>query len=334
MRGIILAGGSGSRLRPITSGVSKQLLPVYNKPMVYYPLSVLMLSGIREVLVISTPHDLPGFRRLLGDGSGLGMEISYAEQDRPRGLADAFRVGAGFVGDEPVALALGDNIFHGTGLSALLAREVEALKGCTLFGYAVSDPHRYGVGEADAAGNLVSLEEKPRAPRSNRAITGLYFYEPDVVDIARTLKPSPRGELEITDVNRVYLEQGRARLVDLGRGFAWLDTGTHDSLIQAGEFVRTLEQRQGVSIACIEEVALRMGFIDAEECRRLGERQADSPYGRYILDVARAAAETTPPGFLRSAELQPPFRPGDPAGPLPHDPERTVPWPATASNSA
>ncbi|MFC4560981.1 glucose-1-phosphate thymidylyltransferase RfbA [Nocardiopsis mangrovi] len=306
MKGIILAGGSGTRLHPITRGVSKQLLPVYNKPLVYYPLSVLMLSGIRDILVIATPEDLPSFRRLLGDGAELGLSIGYAEQAEPRGLADAFRIGARHVAGEPAALVLGDNIFHGPRLSSLLLRHAREVDGCTLFGYPVSDPHRYGVGEADAAGRLVSLEEKPSRPRSNRAITGLYFYDEQVVEIARGLVPSARGELEITDVNRVYLAQGRARLVDLGRGFTWLDAGTHDTLLQAGEFVQIMEQRQGVSIACVEEVALRMGFIDADQCHRLGERFAGTAYGRYIMDVAADRAATL--GFDAEAALSPPFR--------------------------
>lgn len=289
MRGIILAGGHGTRLYPITMGVSKQLLPIYNKPMIYYPLSVLMLSGVQEILVISAPADLPGFRRLLGDGRSLGLSIDYAEQEEPRGLADAFRVGAAHIGAEPVALVLGDNIFHGPGLSAMLLHHAQTLDGCTLFGYPVSEPQRYGIGEADSSGKLLSLEEKPSNPRSNRAITGLYFYDNEVVNIAKNLEPSPRGELEITDINRVYLDQGRAQLVDFGRGFAWLDTGTHESLVQASQFVQILEQRQGVNIACLEEVALRMGFIDPQQCHRLGEQQAKSGYGHYVMDVAAAA---------------------------------------------
>ncbi|MDA2806977.1 glucose-1-phosphate thymidylyltransferase RfbA [Nocardiopsis suaedae] len=308
MKGMILAGGSGTRLHPITRGVSKQMLPVYDKPMIYYPLSVLMLSGIREILLISTPQDLPGFRRLLGTGEELGLSLDYAVQEEPRGLADAFLIGARHVGGEPSALVLGDNIFHGPGLSGLLQRSALGVDGCTLFGYPVSDPERYGVGEADAEGRLLSLEEKPERPRSNRAITGLYFYDGQVVDIARTLTPSARGELEITDINRTYLEQGRARLVDLGRGFAWLDTGTHDSLVQAGEFVQILQQRQGVNIACLEEIALRMGFIDAVECHRLGERLAKSPYGRYVMEVAESFAAAPTPAFTLEAELAPPFQ--------------------------
>jgi glucose-1-phosphate thymidylyltransferase len=294
MKGIILAGGTGTRLHPITRAVSKQLLPVYDKPMIYHPLSTLMLAGVREILLISTPDDLPGFRRLLGDGHELGLTITYAEQPSPDGLAQAFVIGADHVGDDSAALVLGDNIFHGPGFSALLHRSVASVEsggdGCVLFGYAVQDPERYGVGEADGEGRLVSIEEKPAQPRSNRAITGLYLYDNAVVDIARGLRPSPRGELEITDVNRAYLEQGRARLVDLGRGFAWLDTGTHDSLLEAGQYVQILEHRQGIRIACIEEVALRMGFIDADACFELGSRQAKSGYGEYVMAVAKAFA--------------------------------------------
>jgi glucose-1-phosphate thymidylyltransferase len=292
VRGIVLAGGSGTRLHPITRGVSKQLLPVYDKPMVYYPLATLMLAGIREILVISTPHDLPQFERLLGDGSELGLGIGYAEQPSPDGLAQAFVIGAEHVGDGPAALVLGDNIFHGPGFRGMLhdARaEIEAGDaGCVLFGYPVRDPQRYGVAEYDAAGRLVSIEEKPAVPRSNRAVTGLYLYDNDVVKIAADLRPSARGELEITDVNRAYLERGRARLRDLGRGFAWLDTGTHESLLEAGEYVRVLENRQGIRIACLEEIALRMGFIDAAAAHALGEAQAKSGYGQYVMEVAAA----------------------------------------------
>jgi glucose-1-phosphate thymidylyltransferase len=294
MKGIILAGGTGTRLHPITRAVSKQLLPVYDKPMIYHPLSTLMLAGVREILLISTPDDLPGFRRLLGDGHELGLTLTYAEQPSPDGLAQAFLIGADHVGDDSAALVLGDNIFHGPGFSGLLHRSVASVEsgadGCVLFGYAVKDPERYGVGEADADGRLVSIEEKPARPRSNRAITGLYLYDNGVVDIARALRPSSRGELEITDVNRAYLEQGRARLVDLGRGFAWLDTGTHDSLLEAGQYVQILEHRQGIRIACVEEVALRMGFIDADACFELGARQAKSGYGEYVMAVAKAFA--------------------------------------------
>ena len=292
MKGIILAGGSGSRLHPITRAVSKQLLPVYDKPMIYYPLSVLMLAGIRDILLISTPHDLPQFERLLGDGGELGLAISYAVQPEPNGLAEAFVIGSEHVGDQAAALVLGDNIFHGPGFSGMLAGAIADIAGdaagCVLFGYPVRDPRRYGVAEADEDGWLVSIEEKPEKPRSNRAVTGLYFYDNDVVEIAAGLRPSERGELEITDVNRVYLERGRARLRDLGRGFAWLDTGTHESLLEAGEYVRVLESRQGIRIACVEEIAMRMGFIDAEACFALGERQAKSGYGEYVMDVAKS----------------------------------------------
>jgi glucose-1-phosphate thymidylyltransferase len=289
VKGIILAGGSGTRLHPITRSVSKQLLPVYDKPMVYYPLSVLMLAGVREILVISTPTDLPQFQRLLGDGGELGLTLSYAEQPQPNGLAEAFVIGAEHVGDDTAALVLGDNIFHGNDLADMLQREVASLDGCTLFGYRVRDPERYGVAEADQTGRLISIEEKPARPKSNKAVSGLYFYDNDVVDIAAGLTPSARGELEITDVNRAYLDKGRARLVDLGRGMAWLDTGTHDSLLEAGQFVQVLEHRQGVRIACLEEIALRMGFIDADECYALGEKLAKSGYGDYVKAVAAAA---------------------------------------------
>ncbi|HZG98694.1 MAG TPA: glucose-1-phosphate thymidylyltransferase RfbA [Nocardioidaceae bacterium] len=286
MKGIVLAGGFGTRLHPVTLSVSKQLLPVYDKPMIYYPLSVLMLAGVREVLIISAPRDLPLFERLFGDGSRLGMRMDYAEQAEPRGLADAFIVGADHVGDDDVALILGDNIFHGHAFSEVLERNARDIEGCVLFGYPVQDPQRYGVGETDDSGRLISIEEKPEHPKSNRAITGLYFYDNDVVDIAATIRPSARGELEITDVNRIYLDRGRARLVDLGRGFAWLDTGTHDSLLQAGQYLQTLEHRQGVHIACLEEIALRMGFIDHVQCHALGAQLAKTTYGRYIMDVA------------------------------------------------
>jgi len=292
VKGIILAGGSGTRLHPLTLSVSKQLLPVYDTPMVYHPLSVRMLAGIRDILLISTPVDLPQFRRLLGDGERLGLTISYAEQAEPNGLAEAFLIGAEHIDGDDVALVLGDNIFHGSGFSDLLHAEVGRIEsgeaGCVLFGYPVRDPERYGVGEADRDGRLVSLEEKPARPRSNRAITGLYLYDRQVVDIARGLTPSPRGELEITDLNRVYLEQGTARLKDLGRGFAWLDTGTHESLIQAGQYMQVLESRQGIRVACLEEVALRMGYIDADACYRLGAQLAKSSYGSYVMDVARS----------------------------------------------
>jgi len=292
MKGIVLAGGSGTRLHPITQAVSKQLLPVYDKPMIYYPVSVLMLAGIREILIISTPEDLPNFRRLLGDGSQFGLRLEYAEQPSPNGLAEAFVIGAGFVGDDAVALVLGDNIFYGQGFSGRLQSEVSNLDGCVLFGYPVKDPQRYGVGEVDAGGKLLSIEEKPAKPRSNNAITGLYLYDNEVVDIAGSLKPSARGELEITDVNMAYLRRGRANLVRLSRGFAWLDTGTHDSLLEAAQFVQVLEHRTGVRIACLEEVALRMGFITADECYALGGKLAKSGYGDYVMGVAMAEGAT------------------------------------------
>ncbi|MFC4001636.1 glucose-1-phosphate thymidylyltransferase RfbA [Prauserella oleivorans] len=289
MKGIVLAGGSGTRLHPITQAISKQLLPVYDKPMIYYPISVLMLAGIREILIISTPTDLPNFERLLGDGSQLGIEFRYAEQAAPNGLAEAFVIGADFIGDDDVALILGDNIFYGQGFSRTLQTEVADLDGCVLFGYPVKDPQRYGVGEIAPDGRLLSIEEKPETPKSNRAITGLYLYDNQVVEIARGLKPSARGELEITDVNMTYLRQDRARLVELSRGFAWLDTGTHDSLLEAAEFVQVIEHRTGVRIACLEEVALRMGYIGPDECYQLGAKLAKSGYGDYVMDVARAA---------------------------------------------
>jgi glucose-1-phosphate thymidylyltransferase len=287
MKGIILAGGSGTRLHPVTRAVSKQLVPVYDKPMVYYPLSVLMLAGIRDVLVISTPHDLPSFQRLLGDGSSIGMVLSYAEQPEPNGLAEAFVIGREFIGGDEVCLVLGDNIFYGHGLATMLQQEALALKGATLFGYPVEDPERYGVAEVGDDGMVLSIEEKPAVPKSNIAVTGLYFYDNDVVEIAAGLAPSPRGELEITDVNETYLRQGRARLVDLGRGMAWLDTGTHDSLLDAATFVQVLERRQGMRIACLEEIAFRMGWIDAEQLAALGAAYGKSSYGRYIVELAK-----------------------------------------------
>jgi glucose-1-phosphate thymidylyltransferase len=288
VKGIILAGGNGTRLHPITLGVSKQMLPVYDKPMIYYPLSALMLAGITEIEIITTPEDSEMFRRLLGDGSWLGITLTYAEQDKPRGLADAFLVSADHIGDDSVALVLGDNIFHGYEFGPMLQRAAQDIKGCVLFGYPVRDPERYGVGTLDEQGRLIALEEKPTDPQTNMAITGLYLYDNQVVDIARQLRPSERGELEITDLNRVYLERGEAQLIPLGRGFVWLDTGTHDALMEAGDYVQVLEHRQGVRIACLEEIAWRMGYIDRESCYRLGSRLAHSSYGRYVMEMAQA----------------------------------------------
>ncbi|RJL20162.1 glucose-1-phosphate thymidylyltransferase RfbA [Bailinhaonella thermotolerans] len=285
MKGIILAGGRGTRLYPITRAVSKQLLPVNDKPLIYYPLSALMLADITDILVISTPEDLPQLRRLLGDGGQWGLRLSYAEQAEPNGIAEAFLIGADHIGDGPVTLVLGDNIFHGHDFQEILRNAVATVDGCTLFGYPVSDPERYGIAETDAAGRLVSIEEKPRKPRTNRAVVGLYVYDNAVVDIAKNLRPSARGELEITDVNLAYLRRGRARLVDFGRGYAWFDAGTPESLFEAGQYFRLLERRQGVQVACLEEIAWRRGFIDADACRRLGEELAASPYGRYVLSV-------------------------------------------------
>ncbi|MCW2648628.1 MAG: glucose-phosphate thymidylyltransferase [Pseudonocardiales bacterium] len=293
MKGIILAGGAGSRLHPITRAVSKQLLPVYDKPMIYYPLSTLMLAGLQDILIITTPHEQDQFVRLLGDGSDLGLNLTYAAQPEPNGLAEAFRIGAKHVGSDTAALVLGDNIFYGHGLGGQLTSAAALEHGCVLFGYQVSDPERYGVAEAAADGTLLSIEEKPLQPRSNLAVTGMYFYDNDVVAIASELKPSARGELEITDLNNVYVARGTAQLVDLGRGTAWLDTGTHDSLLEAGQFVQVLEHRQGVRIACIEEIALRQGFIDAEQAYRLGSMLAKSSYGAYVMDIARDAGAVT-----------------------------------------
>jgi glucose-1-phosphate thymidylyltransferase len=293
MKGIILAGGSGTRLYPITTVVSKQLLPVFDKPMIYYPLSTLMFAGIREILIISTPQDRPLFERLLGDGSDFGLELSYASQDKPRGLADAFIVGRDFVGDDEVALILGDNIFHGSGLPDMLARASMRSNEATVFAYAVNSPEQYGVVELDGRGRPIGIEEKPKDPKSNLAVTGLYFYDNDVLDIAAKLKPSPRGEIEITDVNRAYLERGDLHVEVLGRGFAWLDTGTHETLVEASHFVQILEQRQGLRIACIEEIALRLRYIDAAQFLRLAQRVAKSSYGQYLLSVHRSFVDTS-----------------------------------------
>ena len=286
MKGILLAGGAGTRLYPLTLGVSKQLLPVYDKPMVYYPLSMLILAGIREILVISTPADLPDFRRLLGDGGQWGVSFTYAEQAQPRGLAEAFVIGRPFVGDQPVALILGDNIFFGTGLWDQLRAAAGLRDGALVFAYPVRDPERYGVVEFDAQGLAVSLEEKPRKPRSAFAVPGLYFYGNDVLDVAARIKPSRRGELEITDVNRVYLKQGRLRVQQLGRGIAWLDAGTHETLLQAANFVQAVEERQGLMIGCPEEVAYRVGFIDRAQLRSLAGKMSTSSYGSYLDRLA------------------------------------------------
>ena len=286
MKGIILAGGAGTRLFPITRVVSKQLLPLYDKPMIYYPLSVLMIAGIREILIISTPEDLPNFRRLFGDGSSLGLYFSYAEQPRPEGLAQAFTIGKDFIKDDNVCLILGDNIFYGHSLPDILQRAIQIKKGGLIFGYPVRDPERYGVVEFDKTGKVIGIEEKPKKPRSRYAVPGLYIYDNNVIDIAGNLKPSNRGELEITDVNLEYLRKGELRVEILGRGFAWLDTGTHEALQQAASFVQTIQDRQGLKISCIEEIAYRSGFIDLEQLKLLASDTMNNEYGRYLMGIA------------------------------------------------
>ena len=297
MKGIVLAGGSGTRLYPITKGVSKQMLPIFDKPMIYYPISVLMIAGIREILIISTPHDLPGFRRLLGDGSDYGVRFEYAEQPSPDGLAQAFLIGEDFIGDDSACLVLGDNIFHGAGFSGMLkeaVRTVEEENKATVFGYWVNDPERYGVAEFDREGNCLSIEEKPAKPKSNYAVVGLYFYPNKVVRVAHEIKPSARGELEITTVNQRFLEDGELKVQTLGRGFAWLDTGTHDSLSEASTFIEVIEKRQGLKIACLEGIAYRKGWIDEEKMRQLAQPMIKNQYGQYLLKVIDELKEEHP----------------------------------------
>lgn len=300
MKGIVLAGGSGTRLYPITKGISKQLMPIYDKPMVYYPISVLMTAGIREILIISTPHDLPGFKRLLGDGSDYGVHFEYAEQPSPDGLAQAFTIGKDFIGDDSVCLVLGDNIFHGAGLGRMLrdaVRTAEQEKKATVFGYWVSDPERYGVAEFDKNGNCLSIEEKPEHPKSNYAVVGLYFYPNRVVDIASSIKPSARGEYEITTVNQRFLEDGELRVQTFGRGFAWLDTGTHESLSEASTYIEVLEKRQGLKVACLEGIAYRQGWIDEERMRELAKPMIKNQYGQYLLKVIEEVKQTGIPNL-------------------------------------
>ena len=295
MKGIVLAGGSGTRLYPITKGVSKQMLPIFDKPMIYYPISVLMLAGIREILIISTPHDLPGFKRLLGDGTEFGVKFEYAEQPSPDGLAQAFIIGEEFIGDDSACLVLGDNIFHGAGFSGMLkeaVRNAEEEKKATVFGYWVNDPERYGVAEFDKDGNCLSIEEKPEKPKSNYAVVGLYFYPNKVVDVAKNIKPSARGELEITTVNQRFLEDGELKVQTLGRGFAWLDTGTHDSLSEASTYIEVLEKRTGLKIACLEGIAYRKGWITEEQMRKNAEPMLKNQYGQYLLKVIEELKET------------------------------------------